>query len=125
MTINPRDEFAPYPTVADATAEKLARYETVSALLHDQRAGAAVGRGGSEFRDACGHAVGAFSIAYLLRAFIAAAPAEADEAAGQLVSMLDDGALGEWLQDWARGYDIDAEAVAEMGRRLAQKSGAA
>lgn len=125
MTTNPINEFAPYPPASTVTADSLARHETVSAIIHDQRAGVAMHRSKEEFRAACGHAVGAFSIAYLLRAFIAAAPAEADAAAGQLVSMCEDGALAEWLYDWAHGYGLDTDAVAKLGRDLAQKSGAA
>lgn len=125
MTANPREQFAAYPNSGTATADSLALYEAVGALLYQQRADAELTRDRDAFTAAIGHTVGAFSVAYLLVAFQDAAPEAADEAARGLTRMREYGDLNPWLSDLLAGDGIDPEAVADLGRRLAEKRGAA
>ncbi len=91
--------LAPYPTsVAEATADGMARYFTVEAHRHTclgEVEAAAV----------------ADAVAFLLRALQTYAPAHADRMARVLWRRLDDAPLGGWALHDLRAYGIDPETV--------------
>ena len=134
------DHLAPYPNQpADVTVDNLARFETVEAFAYalishklSQPAHVA-GLGSPEMnryveslRAVCAQV----GVIHLLRAFHAAAPEQAEQAARELWLLWDDGETGEWLTDRLEGYGIDPEQIIQMvglpeARPLVEKPSAA
>lgn len=118
------DDLAPYPDQPDnVTADAIARFETVDAFAHTIRSHRLSTRAGNagldspemglyveSMRAACAQ----IGVIHLLRAFQAAAPEQAEEAARQLWDLWDDGASSDWLSDLLSGYGIDAEQIMQM-----------
>lgn len=64
-----------------------------------------------------------FDMALLLKALVEHAPAQANEAAGELWSAADAGdSYGEWLWEWARDEGLDGDALYDDGKATALQS---
>lgn len=117
------EDLAPYPEQADATVDAFARHETVEAFINAIRSDGVRTRAskaglGSPEMLAYAHSLRTLcaqvGVIHLLRAFKAAAPEQAEEAARQLWDLWDDGAGDEWLADLVDGYGIDSGQIIEQ-----------